>query len=559
MIEAPPRPRAAARVHRRPAARAARHGRRPDDRPDAPLRRRGALVPRSRAAGATSRAPSATLARARVPRGGRAPRAARRARAPNLPFREPLVPTGAPLVDAPGRAGGAPWTRVRAGRPPAASGRRRAARGPGARAPARAAGRGWGAGVRADDRRPVRDRRRVAGARRPDLAAPQRLARGRRPTKRCCARRRSRTAHRPELVRARRRAAHEQGRERSGSIPSIEQVLVDPDDAWLDPQRTRPANAVAADADALPRTRSPTASDRRGASPWLAAWQRRRTAGARRARRVLDEATAPFEGLIARDVAAALPDGGVARGRVEPARCARSSGAWRPVAGVRVLANRGANGIDGFVSTVVGVAGLRIRRRRSRSAGDLCFLHDTNGLLGADAAPATFVVVDNDGGGIFSYLPPAELPEFEELFATPHGLDLVEVARAHGAYAERIDDTRKLVDAVLAPADAPRVFVVPVDRASSVGQHRALWDAVADALGLGPYQRAQHRLELHLRLGPLRLGVASRRRCRRPRGAARGCRRARHRAARRRTRRRRRRRPNRTDPRSGRAASARAA
>ena len=76
---------------------------------------------------------------------------------------------------------------------------------------------------------------------------------------------------------------------------------------------------------------------------------------------------------------------------------------------LRVLANRGANGIDGFVSTVVGVAQASAPAPTVGLCGDLCFLHDTNGLLGA-TGPATFVVLDNDGGGIFSYLPPAELP-----------------------------------------------------------------------------------------------------------------------------------------------------
>jgi 2-succinyl-5-enolpyruvyl-6-hydroxy-3-cyclohexene-1-carboxylate synthase len=151
-----------------------------------------------------------------------------------------------------------------------------------------------------------------------------------------------------------------------------------------------------------------------------------------------------------------------------------------PRSGLRVLANRGANGIDGFVSTVVGVAGATSAPTVAL-CGDLCFLHDGNGLLDADA-PATLVVVDNDGGGIFSYLPPAELPEFEALFVTPHGLDLVEVARAHGAHAERIDDAGKLVEAALVPADGPRVLVVPVDRRAGVDRHRALWDAVADAI-----------------------------------------------------------------------------
>ena len=120
---------------------------------------------------------------------------------------------------------------------------------------------------------------------------------------------------------------------------------------------------------------------------------------------------------------------------------------------------------------------VRVDRRRRRAigraaptvglCGDLCFLHDTNGLLAAPG-PATFVVIDNDGGGIFSYLPPVTLPEFEQLFGTPHGLDLVEVRAAHGAEAERIDDLGKLRVALapdeLVASGAVRVLVVPVDR-----------------------------------------------------------------------------------------------
>jgi 2-succinyl-5-enolpyruvyl-6-hydroxy-3-cyclohexene-1-carboxylate synthase len=113
-------------------------------------------------------------------------------------------------------------------------------------------------------------------------------------------------------------------------------------------------------------------------------------------------------------------------------------------------------------------------------------LHDINGLLGA-TAPMTMIVLDNDGGGIFSYLPPAQLPEFEQLFGTPHGLDLVEIARAHGVVAERIDDVHKLREAIapdeLASAVGVRVLVVPIDRHASVARHQALWTAVGAALG----------------------------------------------------------------------------
>ena len=84
-----------------------------------------------------------------------------------------------------------------------------------------------------------------------------------------------------------------------------------------------------------------------------------------------------------------------------------------PRSGLRVLANRGANGIDGFTSTVLGVAAASVGPTVALG-GDLCFLHDTNGLLTArGAAPAPMVVIDNDGGGIFSFLPTAELAECE--------------------------------------------------------------------------------------------------------------------------------------------------
>ena len=109
-----------------------------------------------------------------------------------------------------------------------------------------------------------------------------------------------------------------------------------------------------------------------------------------------------------------------------------------------------------------------------------------NGLLGVDACAdvaLTFVVVDNDGGGIFEFLPPRDLAEFEALFATPQHADLVAIARAHGVAAERVD----AVEALDALKDdvvgaGVRVVVIPVDRATTVARHRELWDAVAAAL-----------------------------------------------------------------------------
>ena len=152
-----------------------------------------------------------------------------------------------------------------------------------------------------------------------------------------------------------------------------------------------------------------------------------------------------------------------------------------PRRGLRVLANRGANGIDGFVSTVVGVGAGSVGPVTGLG-GDLCFLHDTNGLLGgASLPPVTFVVVDNNGGGIFSYLPQHGLPEFETLFATPQSVDLVEVARAHGVAAERVEPAA-VAGLVAKDRGRARVLVVPLDGDAAREQHARAWEAVATAL-----------------------------------------------------------------------------
>ncbi len=153
----------------------------------------------------------------------------------------------------------------------------------------------------------------------------------------------------------------------------------------------------------------------------------------------------------------------------------------------RVLANRGANGIDGVVSTALGVAaGSPGSGTTIALMGDLAFLHDVSGLVNLDReARCTFVVVDNGGGGIFSFLPQAGLlaPEdFERLFGTPPQSDIGAVARGFGLTVHEVSTADELQAALERPAPAMIHVRVP-GRAENVALHEAINQAVRRALG----------------------------------------------------------------------------
>lgn len=150
---------------------------------------------------------------------------------------------------------------------------------------------------------------------------------------------------------------------------------------------------------------------------------------------------------------------------------------------VQVVANRGANGIDGLLSTAIGIA--HSGRRTVAHLGDLAFLYDTNGLLGLRDrdVDCAFVVVDNGGGGIFSFLPQARsLPaaRFEQLFGTPQPVDITALAEAHGLEATEVSTVAAL-QAALVPGKT-RVITVRSARDANVGVHDALNAAVASAV-----------------------------------------------------------------------------
>lgn len=214
---------------------------------------------------------------------------------------------------------------------------------------------------------------------------------------------------------------------------------------------------------------------------WLPQWQDAGRAARAAADPVLD-ASSLSEPVVA-SAALAAADSLLVVGSSKPVRDLFLAGGR---AGLRVLANRGAAGIDGTVSTAVGAA-LAHGRPTLALMGDLTFLHDANGLVLGPEEPRpdlTIVVVNNDGGAIFGLLEqgaPAHAAAFERVFGTPHGVDLRALCAATGTSYERAS-TRAELTAALAATGGLRVVEVRTDRAAAVELDRAVRAAVASAL-----------------------------------------------------------------------------
>ena len=258
-------------------------------------------------------------------------------------------------------------------------------------------------------------------------------------------------------------------------------VIVDQDHVVGDPHR-RAAWALRAEPAAFVPDLLQGSEDR-DEGAWFRTWFEGNEVTRSAVDGLMDGWSEPFEGRVARDLAASLPDGStLVVGSSMPIRDLDAYMA--PREGLRVLANRGASGIDGFVSTALGVAASGAPT--SALLGDLTLLHDVGSLIWSARRghDAVFVVPNNDGGAIFSFLPQRELPEFEELFVTPHGLDLSAICAAAGAghaVVERADD---LVPAVERARAAGGVYVVevPTDRGRNVELHAQVHAAVDTAL-----------------------------------------------------------------------------
>jgi 2-succinyl-5-enolpyruvyl-6-hydroxy-3-cyclohexene-1-carboxylate synthase len=153
---------------------------------------------------------------------------------------------------------------------------------------------------------------------------------------------------------------------------------------------------------------------------------------------------------------------------------------------IRVLANRGANGIDGTISSALGMAAVSARPSYL-VLGDLTFFHDLNGLLAAKLynINMTIIVINNNGGGIFSFLPQAEHPKhFELLFGTPLDLDFEHVVRMYNGTFTRADDwdhLQKLLESAKSEQGL-KVIEIVTQRDRNTKEHRNMWKVVSQEI-----------------------------------------------------------------------------
>jgi 2-succinyl-5-enolpyruvyl-6-hydroxy-3-cyclohexene-1-carboxylate synthase len=265
-------------------------------------------------------------------------------------------------------------------------------------------------------------------------------------------------------------------------------VVVDPY-GWSDPERGVD-RIVRADPTEFCRALAEAVADPgRPDDGWSTAWTRAESAAQRAIEEVLGRDGPATEPALARMLTRVLdPATSLVVSSSMPVRDVEAFGA--PVSGGRrVVANRGANGIDGVVSTALGVA--LATGPTVALVGDLAFLHDASALVGpaAERPDLTVVVADNGGGGIFSFLPQADhLPadRFERLFGTPQAADPAAVARGFGWDVAEVDgdDWARGLTRAVEPVPGGRVVVVRLpDRVANVAAHDEVNAAVVAAVG----------------------------------------------------------------------------
>jgi 2-succinyl-5-enolpyruvyl-6-hydroxy-3-cyclohexene-1-carboxylate synthase len=265
------------------------------------------------------------------------------------------------------------------------------------------------------------------------------------------------------------------------SLDGLRQVVVDPRFGWNEPS-LRAEAMVRADPAAFAAAVGARLDAPSTSGAWAAEWIERARAAEGAIAQQLEALDHPTEPGVHAALGRLYEDGDlVFTASSMPIRDQEAFVTSGP-AQVRFIANRGANGIDGQISTALG-AGVASGRRTWVVLGDLALFHDMNGLaaLREAEAPVRIVVIDNSGGGIFEFLPQAqalERGEFEALLGTPSGLASERIAALYGIEHRRVDALQDLG----APASGPVMLEVRADRAENLALHRSITERATAAV-----------------------------------------------------------------------------
>lgn len=273
--------------------------------------------------------------------------------------------------------------------------------------------------------------------------------------------------------------------------PHCEQIIVNEQGSWEEPTQLASemvhANPVALCAD-LMHALGDAATITEQQQSWLQSWLQADQVTRQTLHSAIHDFQSPFEGRIFLELSELLPAGATLfTSNSMPVRDLDTF-FWHQQRPLRILGNRGANGIDGIVSSALGVSAANGQQAPTVLViGDLSFFHDLNGLLAAHLHQLNMVIVlvNNDGGGIFSFLPQAQHQEhFELLFGTPTGLRFRPVVEMYGGTFTTITSWEHFRTTVQQGLDNGGLHVVEVgtERNSNVVMHRQLWQQVSNAL-----------------------------------------------------------------------------
>ena len=240
------------------------------------------------------------------------------------------------------------------------------------------------------------------------------------------------------------------------------QIVIDPRIATVDSDRQADKRFV----------EIPQLNTRKGSEEWMELWQKY----ASRCAKNIDALTGFTEATIARQIAASIPNASSLF--VSSSRPIRDlEGFATPRTGVTTYANRGLAGIDGNISTALGIASASTAT--FALLGDLSFLHDLTGLIQGEDINCCFIVINNDGGGIFSTLPQRGVEGFESVFGTPHGLDPAAIATAMGINASTITSLDALKKVLASPVKGISVVVANVpSREANADSLKAIYESM---------------------------------------------------------------------------------